>query len=65
MSAIDDMNAWDTEVAASLPPQRVPSGDAVTDREVKAGSGAQSLIDADLVLTWLSRVHMSKVAPTI
>ncbi|WP_139195330.1 hypothetical protein [Curtobacterium sp. MCBA15_001] len=65
MSAIDDMNAWDTQVAASLPPQRVPSGDAVTDREVRAGSGAQSLIDADLVLTWLSRVHMSKVVPAI
>jgi hypothetical protein len=65
MSIYDSGNMWDTQVSASLPPRRIPAGDSVTDREVRAGAGAQALIDADLVLTWLSRVHMSKVVARI
>lgn len=58
------MNAWDSTISANLSPQ-LRSGDEVTEREVAAGAGAQTLIDEDLVLTWLARVHQSGVLPRI
>lgn len=57
--------SWDDTVALTLEVLATANDGGLTDREVAAGAGSMTPIDAGLVQTWLNRVLQSRVLPAL
>ena len=57
--------SWDDTVALTLEVLASAAEGGLTGREVAAGAGAMTPIDADLAQTWLNRVLQSRVLPAL
>jgi len=57
--------SWDDTVALTLEVLGSATDGGLSDREVAAGAGSMTPIDAHLVETWLNRVIQSRVLPAL
>lgn len=57
--------SWDDTIALTLEVLATSTDGGLTDREIAAGAGAITPIDAELAETWLNRVIQSRVLPAL